>query len=727
MRATFPFLFVSMILTLALTACGETKDNTCTDCDDQDPCTLDSCVEGQCVHENTCACRNDDDCDDADACTYDTCEGGQCAHQEICVCEQDSDCDDSNPCTNDSCLQGHCTRDYNTAACDDGIACTENDHCDTGSCVGQAINCDDGNPCTADSCDNGECTHQEICSCNQDSDCDDDDPCTDDACDNSECTHQSICACVEDVDCDDDDPCTDDACDNGECTHQNTCACVHDSDCDDGNLCTDDDCNEQNTCTNTANSLPCDDDNVCTENDTCSEGSCSGTDICGGCDPVALPEPVPMAPLPGETNPGRSEFTTTNGFADDYIYSANNEFKVGTRQEWGGTIIFFGQNINDWAGRNNTNTIDANDTGREVQVAFYDPDRAMQDCAWDASCASSGTNCEFSITFLGWNPVQGGNRCNRGSGVEDVVSQDGVQTVTTLPLFWNPNWDLENCSDLACDDPNLRERRSDVRVEQRMRFVRSHVVELQYTLTNLGDLNHRSTAQEMPTVYTANGNNGPDLWRLFNSEGTEIAIDVPGNDGFFYKNYSSPGGWSCMQNTNLDYGVGLYSENRLPNAQGWQNRGLPFNNFRPVFPFGLPPYGEVIARSYLILGSKTTIEAEAAWLDQNLAPFGWLDGPTADQSVNASFSVSGWVLDNKGISAMEAIIDGSQVTALSHGNARSDVCLVWPAYPSCPNAGFTGNVNVSGLSACQHLLEIRATDTDGNQRIIARQRIVVTE
>ena len=29
--------------------------------------------------------------------------------------------------------------------------------------------------------------------------------------------------------------------------------------------------------------------------------------------------------------------------------------------------------------------------------------------------------------------------------------------------------------------------------------------------------------------------------------------------------------------------------------------------------------------------------------------------------------------------------------------------------------------------ACQHLLEIRATDTDGNQRIIARQRILVTE
>jgi L-ribulokinase len=56
-------------------------------------------------------------------------------------------------------------------------------------------------------------------------------------------------------------------------------------------------------------------------------------------------------------------------------------------------------------------------TGREVQVAFYDPDRAMQNCAWNASCATTPSNCPGGITYLGWDPVQGGNRCNRGSGV----------------------------------------------------------------------------------------------------------------------------------------------------------------------------------------------------------------------------------------------------------------------------------------------------------------------
>ena len=434
-----------------------------------------------------------------------------------------------------------------------------------------------------------------------------------------------------------------------------------------------------------------------------------------------------MAPLPGEASPGKTESTTINGFHDDYIYDSTEEIKIGTRQEWGGTIIFFGMDVNGWPGTNYTNTIDANDTGREVQVAFYDPDRAMQDCAWNASCASTQTHCTFSITFLGWNPVQGGNRCVRGSGVESVSTQDGILSITTNPLFWNPNWDHQDCSDAACDDPNTRDRRSDVRVAQSLRFINKNVVEVEYTLTNLSDLDHRATAQEMPTVYTANGNNNtPDLWKLFDSEGTQIAIDTPGNDGFYYKNFSSPGGWVTMQKDDLSYGVGLYSENRLREFQGWQKRSLPFNNFRPVFNFAIPPHGTIKARAYLIIGSKDTIAQQAQWLDSRLPAFGWLDEPTMDQTVSGSITVRGWALDNKAVSSMEVLIDGHVKSSLSYGGARPDVCLVWPAYPACPNVGFNGTLDTSSLSNCQHLLEIRATDNDGNQRIIANTRIRVS-
>ena len=46
------------------------------DCDDGDPCTVDSCVDGLCVHTPM-------DCDDNNECTRDFCVDGMCMHEPI--------------------------------------------------------------------------------------------------------------------------------------------------------------------------------------------------------------------------------------------------------------------------------------------------------------------------------------------------------------------------------------------------------------------------------------------------------------------------------------------------------------------------------------------------------------------------------------------------------------------------------------------------------------------
>src|SRR5262249_34744488 len=65
-----------------------------TNCDDSNPCTDDSCVApAGCVHTNSTA-----SCSDGNACTTgDTCGGG------ACVPGGPTNCDDSDPCTLDSC------------------------------------------------------------------------------------------------------------------------------------------------------------------------------------------------------------------------------------------------------------------------------------------------------------------------------------------------------------------------------------------------------------------------------------------------------------------------------------------------------------------------------------------------------------------------------------------------------------------------------------------------
>ncbi|MBP47026.1 MAG: hypothetical protein CMH53_03725, partial [Myxococcales bacterium] len=122
-------------------------------CNDNNPCTTDSCTPGiGCVYPPTGVTE----CDDANPCTSDDgCTDGQCVGTTF-------ECDDANPCTIDACDPAlGCTETNNTEPCDDGDACTADDACADGACTSQGpTNCDDGNACTIDSCNKlAGCSH----------------------------------------------------------------------------------------------------------------------------------------------------------------------------------------------------------------------------------------------------------------------------------------------------------------------------------------------------------------------------------------------------------------------------------------------------------------------------------------------------------------------------------------------------------------------------------------
>jgi len=146
-------------------------------------------------------------------------------------------------------------------ACDDGNPCTENDHCQNGTCQGtpfdcnpvdhcEGVTCDDGNVCTDDTCDPATGC---ITTDNHDA-CDDGDPCTlQDQCSGGSCQGSPM-------DCDDGNPCTTDYCD------PNTCA---------GDTCT------STYCMHVVLEGPCDDGDLCTQGDMCVNGICEpGEDMC---------------------------------------------------------------------------------------------------------------------------------------------------------------------------------------------------------------------------------------------------------------------------------------------------------------------------------------------------------------------------------------------------------------------------------------------------------------
>ena len=311
------------------------------DCEDDNPCTKDSCNEqiGKCIYDSL----DGDSCSDDSSCTKsDVCYKGVCKGDEVI-------CDDQNPCTQNSCnkVTGCFFQDLDKIPCDDGDVCTKTDQCQKGKCLGITNQCDDNNSCTSDSCNDqtGECVNTPLDTkpCDDGNACTEGDQCTKDKCvsgkypncsdgnvctldvcdkaigcfskphtstvkcdDGDKCTQTDLCKgskCVpgQKTNCNDNDVCTIDSCDtqtgscinkavtngdqfctdNNECTTNDKCVigkCVGKQvECTDGNPCTDSTCDKKKGCiTKVLDKSSCNDGNPCTTNDLCKGKDCIG-------------------------------------------------------------------------------------------------------------------------------------------------------------------------------------------------------------------------------------------------------------------------------------------------------------------------------------------------------------------------------------------------------------------------------------------------------------------
>lgn len=410
----------------------------------------------------------------------------------------------------------------------------------------------------------------------------------------------------------------------------------------------------------------------------------------------------------------------SGGFTDVFLKSPTDLIRVGARLNWGGTIVFYGLSANP-----GSNVIDANDTGRELQIALYDPSRQMQGCAHNASCPANA--CPSAITFLGWNPVQGGDECNHGAPVKSHGQAGDALRLVVQPVQWNPDWNAPDCRKSPCPAQGIPVQ---VTYTFELRFVREHVVEVMTEVTSQESFSHPATVQEFPTLYVSHGKGGPDLPLLLDGAGNTVSLTTPGNDGFYYGNFTSPRPYVSWQDAGKSYGVGLGHDQGLTGFQGWRGDGTTapyFHNVRAQLSFGLPAGGTVRGLSYLALGSFATVKSELEAVLAKRPPFGVLDTPAAKDvpvTIGAPLAVSGWVLDTTPIASVRAEIDGKLAATLAVASSRPDVCAVYPAYAGCPKVGYAGQVPTAGLSKCPHHLRLIAQDPDGNTSVLGERRLV---
>ncbi len=135
-------------------------------CNDNDPCTADTCIDNSCEHEvchdpvsvcdeyETCddncipIVTGPADCSDGNLCTVDDCdpEAGGCVNLP--------GCSDEDVCTDDVCVSPEIGCESTETDCDDGDFCTVGEFCDRmlGACASSRRDCDDDDLCTIDTC-----------------------------------------------------------------------------------------------------------------------------------------------------------------------------------------------------------------------------------------------------------------------------------------------------------------------------------------------------------------------------------------------------------------------------------------------------------------------------------------------------------------------------------------------------------------------------------------------
>ncbi len=281
------------------------KSNGTACTDDGIACTLDQCdgTQVSCQHpagNQGVVCRPaTGDCDAAEVCTgtSPTCPPDLLNGGEPCD-------DDDNPCTVDQCVNGspgcqHIPGNPGAVCRPAADACDLAERCDGASATCPAngfappgVYCsEDNNICTRDVCDgSGMCSPAPVPDGTTCLEQDDGNECTLETCVAGVCTHPAAPAgkpCFTD-----DNPCTDDTCD-GSATCQNV---ANTQPCDDGNACTTSDVCSAGLCTGAGAG-------VCCGPDMDSDGH---GDLCDRCPPKSGPDPRPVGCPPDLDHPLRA-------------------------------------------------------------------------------------------------------------------------------------------------------------------------------------------------------------------------------------------------------------------------------------------------------------------------------------------------------------------------------------------------------------------------------------
>ncbi|HKJ37621.1 MAG TPA: amidohydrolase family protein, partial [Anaerolineales bacterium] len=103
-------------------------------------------------------------------------------------------------------------------------------------------------------------------------------------------------------------------------------------------------------------------------------------------------------------------------------------------------------------------------------------------------------------------------------------------------------------------------------------------------------------------------------------------------------------------------------------------------------------------------------------VDSDSIPFGYVDSPTADETVSGTLYIAGWALDDDGpIDRIELYLDGEYIADAVYGVSRPDVANDYPGRDGAPNFGYSFELDTTLYSNGTHTFSAVAYGPSGNQ------------
>ncbi|MGH9544348.1 MAG: Ig-like domain-containing protein [Terriglobales bacterium] len=380
--------------------------------------------------------------------------------------------------------------------------------------------------------------------------------------------------------------------------------------------------------------------------------------------------------------------------------SGTDVARIGLNMLWGGSIVE--------VSLNGTNFVNEDGTGREVQAA-----------QWDG--AAQYDNCAGCTGVFGWNPVQAGDKWDNGSPVlAQSVAADSI-FVKAQPIQWNP--------DDKGGGPNTPVL-GDTYVEQTISAVTSHAFsfKVHYKVIHFGTDQHANAQQEFPAVYVNLGYDQflTDMSTRPWTNSVLTPVTMPFLPTFGPTLYSSEH-WGAFADANGN-GLTVFVPGMSNYVGGFAAPGDsgPFgfgtNYFNPRTNFSFGPNSVLEGDVYIIAGDIKHARQVIYDLHNNTppvdisTPVATLDAPVSNQQLSGTFSVAGWAFDETAVAKVDVYVDGTLAGTATYGISRPDVAHDWPNAP--PNVGFTFSLNTATFPNGNHIIQVRASDTNGNVAVL---------